>query len=158
MPDADTIFWIATIVAEHKGTDDVKPMFHETKQIAGKIPSILVSDGAHIFGEAHHDEYAPQKLLAQGFHTYQTHPCRCFPGNNQMEPFNTRSIRAREKVTHGIKKDDSAIISGMRLYHNHVRPHLGLPDNIALGEAAGIHIQGYNKIRTLIQAATEANA
>ena len=32
------------------------------------------------------------------------------------------------KVVRGLKNEDSAILTGLRLYHNHVRPHLGLPD------------------------------
>ena len=54
-----------------------------------------------------------------------------------------------------LKKEDSAILTGLRLYHNHVRPHLGLPDNMTPGEAAGIRIKGDNKWKTLIQAAAK---
>ena len=73
-----------------------------------------------------------------------------------MESFNGNTLRLREKVTRGLKNDDSAIISGLRLYHNFVRPHLGLPDQITPAEAAGIQIEGANKWMTLIQAAVKA--
>ena len=43
--------------------------------------------------------------------------------------------------------------AGLRLYHNFVRPHLGLPDHATPAEAAGINVQGDNKFLTLIQAA-----
>lgn len=51
----------------------------------------------------------------------------------------------REKVVRRFKKDDSAILTGLRLYHNLVHTHYGLPDNRAPGEAAGIHAEGDNK-------------
>ena len=51
---------------------------------------------------------------------------------------------------------ESAIITGLQLYHNFVRPHLGLPDDMTPGEAAGITIEGNNKFQTLIQAAAKA--
>ena len=78
--------------------------------------------------------------------------------NNQMESFNGNTVRHREKVVRGLKKEDSAILTGLRLYHNHVRPHLGLPGNMMPGEAAGIHIDGDNKRKTVIQAAAKAEA
>ena len=53
----------------------------------------------------------------------------------------------------GLKKEDSAILSGLRIYHNYIRSHLGLPDQSTPAEAAGINIQGDNKFLALIQAA-----
>ena len=61
--------------------------------------------------------------------------------NNQMEPFNGNTLRQREKVTHSLKKDDSAILSRLRLYHSFVRPHPGLPDNTTLAQVAGIEAE-----------------
>ena len=72
-----------------------------------------------------------------------------------MESFNGNTIRHREKVTRGIKKEDSGVITGLRTYHNFVRSHLGLPENQTPAEAAGIHMQDTNKLKTLIQAATK---
>ena len=71
-----------------------------------------------------------------------------------MESFNGATIRHREKVTRGLKREDSAIISGL---HNFVRPHLGLADpSMTPAEAAGIDVQGDNKFLTLIQAAARS--
>ena len=50
------------------------------------------------------------------------------------------------------------IWTGLRLYHNFVRPHQSLPDQMTPGEAAGITIEGNNKIQTLIQAAAKSAA
>ena len=73
-----------------------------------------------------------------------------------MESFNGTTIRHREKVVRGLKREDSAILTGLQLYHNFVRPHLGLPDHTTPAEAAGIDVQGDNKFLTLIQAAARS--
>lgn len=70
-----------------------------------------------------------------------------------MESFNGNPIRLRTDVVRGLKKDDSAILAGLRVYHNFVRLHLGLDGYIAPGEAAGTQIEGNDKILTMIQAA-----
>ena len=88
----------------------------------------------------------------------QTHFAAGDMNNNQMESFNGNTIRLREDVVRGLKKDDSPILTGLRLYHNHVSPHLGLPDNMTPGEAAGIKVEGNNKWLTLIQAAAKSAA
>ena len=44
---------------------------------------------------------------------------------------------------------------GLRVCRNRVRPHLGLPDGLTPGEAAGITIEGQNKILAMIQAAAK---
>ena len=156
MLDTETRFWIAKMVAEHKGTDDVKPMFEKARQVAGKVPHTLVSDAAPNFHDAWQQQYAPKNFTyKQTAHINQIE----FDGihhNNQMESFNGATIRHREKVVRGLKKEDSAILSGLRMYHNFVRPHQGLPDHTTPAEAAGIHIQGDNKFLTLIQAAARS--
>ena len=75
--------------------------------------------------------------------------------NNQIESFNDNTVRLREKATRGLKREDSAILAGLRLYHNHVRPHQGLPGKTTPGEAAGIRIEGDNKWKTIIQNAAK---
>ena len=141
MLDSETRFWIAKMVAEHKGTDDVAPMFTEAKKIVGKIPTTLISDKAANFHEAWEQQYKARNFLwKDAFHINEV----TFDGkyhNNQMESFNGNTLRLREKVTRDLKRDDSAIISGLRLYHNFVRPHLGLPNQITPAEAAGITVE-----------------
>ena len=158
MLDTETRYWIAGMVAEHKGTDDVRPMFAKAKEVAGKAPEMLVSDGATNFHQAWREQYRAKNFLHK--HTEHINQVE-FDGehhNNQMESFNGNTIRHREKVIRGLKREDSAILTGLRLYHNFVRPHLGLADpSMTPAEAAGIHIQGDNKFLTLIQAAADSH-
>jgi hypothetical protein len=72
--------------------------------------------------------------------------------NNKMERLNGE-IRDREKVTRNLKKEDSPILTGMQIFHNYVRPHMGL-DGKTPADIAGITVQGGNKWITLIQNAS----
>ena len=72
--------------------------------------------------------------------------------DNKMERMNGE-IRDREKVTRNLKKDDSPILSGMQLFHNYVRPHMGLNGKTP-ADLAGIQVEGDDKWLTLIQNAS----
>jgi putative transposase len=54
----------------------------------------------------------------------------------------------------GLKKKDTAILTGYQLFHNYIRPHEGL-DGKTSAEACGITVQGKNKWITLIQNAKQ---
>ena len=156
MLDSDTRYWLAKTVAEHKGNDDVEPMFKKAKELAGKVPSRLVSDGAANFAYAHRKQFAPKSVMdKESTHERHIH-MDGDTNNNQMESFNGNTVRLREEATRGLKREDSAILIGLRLYYNCVRPHLGLPGNVTPGEAAGIRIEGDNKWKTMIQAAAKS--
>jgi hypothetical protein len=66
-----------------------------------------------------------------------------------MERFNGE-VRDREKTMRGLKKVDTPIISGYKIFHNYVRPHMGL-DGQTPAEKCGIKIEGDDKWLTLIQ-------
>jgi putative transposase len=50
--DDETRFWIAQQVADSKYTSDITPMFKKSKEVTGKRPNVLVSDGAPNFHQA----------------------------------------------------------------------------------------------------------
>ena len=62
MMDDETRFRISQMVADHKGTDDVRPMFREAIQTTGKLPKTFISDGADNF----HDAYRKEMLSPYG--------------------------------------------------------------------------------------------
>ncbi|OLD21264.1 MAG: hypothetical protein AUF74_01570 [Thaumarchaeota archaeon 13_1_20CM_2_38_5] len=72
--------------------------------------------------------------------------------NNKMERLNGE-FRDREKVMRGIKKDNSVMFDGYQIYHNYLRPHMGLNGKTP-AEACGVKITGENKWQTLIQQAS----
>ncbi len=151
MMDDETRFRIAQMVSAHKGTSDVRPMFKEALEVAGKKPKVLISDGAHNFHRAYNKEYwthfnpRPEHVRDIRFGG-EVH-------NNKMERQNGE-WRDREKVMRSLKREDSPVISGMRSFHNFVRPHMGLNGRTP-AEAAGIQVQGENKWLTIIQNAAQ---
>jgi len=56
-------------------------------------------------------------------------------------------------VRRTLEKPDTAILDGMQIFHNYVRPHEGLGGRTP-SEAAGIKVEGENKWLTLIQNAS----
>ena len=54
-----------------------------------------------------------------------------------------------------LKRDNSPILDGYRIFHNHFRPHMAL-DNRTPAEVCGIEVKGGNKWLTLIQNAQKA--
>ena len=63
-------------------------------------------------------------------------------------------IRDREKVVRGVKKEESPLLTGLRIYHNYVRPHMALGGKTP-ADLAGIQVNGDNKWLTIIQNASK---
>jgi len=64
-------------------------------------------------------------------------------------------VRDREKVMRGLKKKDTPILTGYQIFHNYVRPHMGLSGQTP-AERCGIIIEGEDKWITLIQNAEKS--
>ena len=147
--DDDTRYWIAQQISDNKYKDDISEMFRNGKDIAGKKPSVLITDGARNFMDAWKTEYKQKNFLDKKTeHIRHIH----FDGdknNNKMERLNGE-IRDREKVMRSLKKVDSPILSGMQIHHNFIRSHMAL-DGKTPSDMAGIKIEGDNKWITLIQ-------
>lgn len=62
-------------------------------------------------------------------------------------------IRDRERVMRTLERPDTAILTGMQIYHNYIRPHEA-PDGETPADKCGIKVEGENKWLTLIQNAT----
>lgn len=145
--DDETRFWIAQQVSDKKNTSDIQPLFKQGKEVAGKRPAVLISDGAPNF----HVAYKKELFTIRNPRTKHIKDIR-FQGtvhNNKMERLNGE-VRDREKVMRGLKKVDTPILTGYQIYHNYMRPHEGLNGKTP-AEACGIIIEGENKWKTLIE-------
>ena len=72
--------------------------------------------------------------------------------NNKMERLNGE-IRDREKVFRVLKKMDTPILEGMKVYYNFTKKHGSLKGRTP-AEAALISVDGKNKWKTIIQNAS----
>jgi putative transposase len=150
--DVQTRFWISQEVADKKYTADVTPLFREGKARAGKTPSVIITDGAPNFNSAiRHAYWREDKALA--IRHVQDIRFRGEVHNNKMERMNGE-LRDREKVVRGVKSEESALLTGLQIYHNCIRPHMGLNGKTP-AEAAGIQIKGKDKWVTIIQNASK---
>jgi transposase-like protein len=151
MMDDETRFWIAQEVADTKDTHDARHLFQMARERAGKRPHILITDGLRSYRDAYLKEFRTNKFSDNTVHIRQI-TLQGQHNNNAMERMNGE-IRDREKVTRNLKRTDSPILKGMEIYHNFVRPHMGL-DGKTPADLAGIEVQGKNKWLTLIQNAS----
>jgi transposase-like protein len=151
MMDDETRFWIAQEVAETKYTHDARKLFQMSKQLMGKKPMTLITDGLPAYHDAYLKEYWTLKKETRTEHIRHI-TIRGDHNNNKMERFNGE-VRDREKVMRGLKKKDTPILTGYQIFHNYIRPHEGL-DGKTPSEACGIKIEGKNKWLTLIQNAS----
>jgi putative transposase len=149
--DDETRFWIAQQVSATKYTADVRPLFQKAKEVAGKRPNVLISDGAPNYNQAFKDEFFTRRkprsrhvrhIRLQGDHN-----------NNKMERMNGE-VRDREKVMRGLKKAGTSVLPGYQIYHNYVRPHEAI-GNVTPAERCGIKIDGKNKWVTIIHNAKQ---
>jgi transposase-like protein len=149
--DDQTRFWIAQQVADAQYTSNIQPLFRRAKEIAGKRPNTMITDGAPNFHDAFNKEFFTlnnprtrhiSHIRLQGDHN-----------NNKMERLNGE-VRDREKVMRGLKISDTKILPGYQIYHNYFRPHEALKGKTP-AEVSGIVIEGENKWKTVIENASK---
>lgn len=150
--DDETRFWIAQEVADRKERHDARGLLQKAKQITGTKPKVFITDGLGSYHDAYMKEFWTVKRQNRTLHIKHIH-LQGDMNNNKMERLNGE-FRDREKVVRGIKKEDSVIIDGYQLYHNYIRPHMGLNGRTP-AEVTGIKIDGDNKWKTLIQNASK---
>ena len=154
MMDNETRFWIAQEVADSKFKHDAQSLLKMGKTVTKKTPSVFVTDGLPAYNDAFKKEFAPKNFLHKpSKHVKDVHFRNQLANNNIQERLNGE-FRDREKVFRGLKKVDSPAIDGIKLYHNYIRPHMGL-DGDTPADRAGIEIKGDNKWKTIIQNASQ---
>ncbi len=155
--DDDTRYWLASELADNKFKHSADNIFRMTKQMAGKSPDVLITDGLSAYKKAAKTVFPKTRHKADvGIRsrrpgksgkekvTYTYHK-----DNNKMERLNGE-IRDWEQTRRGIKTDKTALFDGLRTYYNFAKKHSGI-DGKTPAEAAGITIEGRDKWRTLIQ-------
>jgi transposase-like protein len=148
--DDETRFWIAQEVADTKYKHDAGNLFRMGKELTGKKPSTLITDGLPAYHLAYNKEfytnYKPRTEHIQHISIKGDH------NNNKMERMNGE-VRDREKVIRGLKKKDTPILKGYQIFHNYMRPHEALEGKTP-AEVCGIQVNGENKWLTIIQNAS----
>ncbi len=141
-------------MVDSKFKHDAQSLLKMGKKVAKKVPSTFVTDGLPAYNDAFKKEFAPKNFLHKpSKHVKDVHFKNQLANNNIQERLNGE-FRDREKVFRGLKKDDSPALTGIKLYHNYIRPHMSLYSNTP-ALRAGIDIKGNNKWLTIIQNASK---
>lgn len=152
MIDEDTRFQLASVISRTRRIEDARRLFQKGKRITRKRPQKIITDGLHQYVKAIEREFnTPNdtKHIKNVGIAAKIH-------NNKIERRHG-TIRERNKVQRGLKKEDSPIIDGERIYYNYIRPHQALEGNTP-AEKAGIYLElGDNKWLDLIKRAMKNN-
>ena len=148
--DDETRYWIAQEVADTKEGHNARNLFRNAKELMGKTPKVMITDGLTVYERAFMKEYWTQKK-PRPIHIRHI-SISGDKHNNKMERLNGE-VRDRKKVVRGLKKNDTPILTGYQIFHNYIRPHEGLKGKTP-AEACGIEVEGKNKWVTLIQNTT----
>ena len=149
--DSDTRYILASHVAQGRGVAEAQEAFQIAKGNSNPEgePTFLITDGLSSYQAAANREFRNTVHIARVGIQGEVN-------NNRIERLHG-TIRERNKVMRAIKKPDSPMIEGQRIYYNHIRPHQGLNGKTP-AEAAGLepHLDG-NRWEPLIRKAVKAS-
>ena len=94
-----TRYWITEQAAEPKGRGDTRPMFGTAKEVAGKVPTTLISDQASNFRQAWKREYWAKNFLHKNARHINGVAFGSRWHNRQAESFRGSPIRLREMLS-----------------------------------------------------------
>lgn len=149
--DDETKFWISKEVADKKHGHNARGLLRQAKETTQTKPRVFITDGLQSYQEASQKEFWSKDKGERTTHIRHIHLTGDM-NNNAQERFNGE-FRDREKTMRGIKKMDSVMFDGYQIYHNYIRPHMGI-ENQTPADKAGIIIHGNNKWKTLIERAS----
>ena len=144
--DDDTRFWLASDLTDNKFQHSADNLLELTKKQIGKSLRNFITDGLPAYMKSSKKIFGKDTL-----HTRHIH-LKGDRNNNKMERLNGE-IRDREKVFRGLKKMDTLILDGMKVYYNFTKKHSALKDKMP-SEASLILVDGKNKWKTIIQNAS----
>jgi hypothetical protein len=124
-------------------------------RVADKVPETLITDGLPSYHLAWSKVYNQRKWSDMTPTHIREISLEGTVHNNKMERMNGE-VRDRERVMRGLKNTDTAIVKGLQIYHNFIRPHEALKGDTP-ADRAGIKVEGSNKWLTIIQNAAKGD-
>jgi len=143
--DERTRFQLVSVITKTREIQDAKKVFRKSKEVGGKKPALMVTDGLPSYKSAFRSEFYDHHQSVK--HVADVGLQESL--NNVLERMHG-SIREREKVMRGMKVDDTPIIPMNQIYYNFIRPHQAL-DGMTPAEAAGVGVNGENKWMELLK-------
>jgi putative transposase len=151
--DADTRFWVSSLITKGRTTEDARAVFQDAKAKLPFRPKAVIHDGLESYTDAFRKEFYRQR----GRRTYELRSVsiRERGKNNRVERLQN-TLKSRTVTMRGLDNDDSAqvMVDGIRLAYNFTRPHMTL-NGLTPAEAAGVDLElNGNRWRELIKRAS----
>lgn len=135
--DKESRFQLASEISSTRNEVDAMNVFKQAREIAKAIPTRITSDklGAYPMGierafiDVKQENRPKHNRVLSG-------ACTNGDGNQLAERLHN-TIRERNKVQRGWKKDNTPLRNGQMLYYNHIRPHMTLEGKTP-AEVAGL--------------------
>ena len=152
--DDETRFWLIGEMADTKFQHQADKLLVSTVNMTQKTPRAFITDGLPAYLKSSKKIFGKDTnhIFNVGINSKRTGR-KIHPTNNMMERLNGE-IRDREKVFRGLKKKDTPLIQGLKLWYNFSKEHGGLGGDVTPSEAALIKVDGDNKWKTIIQNAS----
>lgn len=152
--DDETRFWLIGEMADTKFQHQADKLLVSTVNMTQKTPRAFITDGLPAYAKSAKSVFGKETYHAfnVGINSKKSGR-KIHPTNNMMERLNGE-IRDREKVFRGLKKKDTPLIQGLKLWYNFSKEHGGLGGDVTPSEAALIKVDGDNKWKTIIQNAS----
>ncbi len=146
--DEGTRFQLAGHISKEKYIEDARKAFQKAKNNGRHHrPKYIVTDGMHAYKRAIKKEFAPS---ATGVKHINNVGIKDQVNNNALERLNG-TVREREKIIRGLKKEDTPILKGQRIFYNYIRPHQSL-GGATPSQIAGVELNlGENKWLNLMK-------
>jgi transposase-like protein len=148
-----TKFVVASIISKRRESADAELLFKRGKKKQESDPRYVITDALHTYEPAFRNVFDQRRIahiktksLSEGF------------ANRPVERWHNE-VRENIKARRGLGNDASAVhwADALRLNHNFIRPHSGLPNNQTPAEASDIDLGlGENKVKDLIVKSAEA--
>lgn len=148
--DADTRFWVSSLITKGRTIEDARAVFQDTKAKLPFRPIAIAHDGLESYTDAFKKEFYRQT----GRKTYELRSVsiRERGKNNRVERLHN-TLKDRTKTQRALDSDKSAqvMVDAIKLNYNFARPHMALGGQTP-AEAAGLDLQlNGNRWRQLIQ-------
>ncbi len=138
--DRDTRYQLASVISRTKRIEDARRLFNNAKKVSRRNPRYIRTDGLHQYPQVIQNEF---NVPHETEHIYNVGIANR-TNNNPIERRHG-TIRERNKTQRGLKKVDTPIIDGERIYYNYIRPNQGLKGRTP-AEKIGIDLNlGNNK-------------
>lgn len=137
--DADTRFWVSSLITKGRTTEDARAVFQDAKARLPFRPKAVVHDGLESYTDAFRKEFHRQR----GRRTYELRSVsiRERGKNNRVERLQN-TLKDRLKTQRALDNDASAqiMVDAIKLNYNFNRPHMALGGRTP-AEAAGLELQ-----------------